>query len=98
MRDSIPVGHKAITRDEGAGLPANAITAVTAAGIAISVMFAARTITLADLLLCCIYLEVLAMAAMCLDSGKARWREGRSLPVQEISERCNQLNEKANRS
>ncbi|HEB58895.1 MAG TPA: hypothetical protein ENJ01_06730 [Gammaproteobacteria bacterium] len=41
-----------------------------AVGIEIKVMIEARTVRLADLLLLFIYLEVLAMVAMYLDSGK----------------------------
>jgi protein PsiE len=68
------VGHKAITFAEDLGLIAIAIATVIAVGMEISSMVAARAVTLADLLLLFIYLEVLAMVAIYLDSGK--------LPVQ----------------
>jgi protein PsiE len=64
------IGHKAITWVEDVGLIIIAISTVIAVGIEISSMFEARTVTLADLLLLFIYLEVLAMVAMYLDSGK----------------------------
>ena len=64
------IGHKAITWVEDVGLIVIAISTVIAVGIEISSMFEARTVTLSDLLLLFIYLEVLAMVAMYLDSGK----------------------------
>ena len=64
------IGHKAITWVEDVGLIIIAISTVIAVGIEITSMFEARTVTLADLLLLFIYLEVLAMVAMYLDSGK----------------------------
>jgi protein PsiE len=70
MRDISRIGHRAITRVEDVGLLIIALSTVIAAGIEITSMFNARTVTLADLLLLFIYLEVLAMVAMYLDSGK----------------------------
>ena len=70
MRDISRIGHRAITLIEDIGLLVIAISTVIAAGIEITSMFEARTVTLADLLLLFIYLEVLAMVAMYLDSGK----------------------------
>jgi protein PsiE len=70
MRDVSRIGHKAITWVEDVGLIIIAISTVIAVGIEISSMLEARTVTLADLLLLFIYLEVLAMVAMYLDSGK----------------------------
>ena len=64
------IGHQAITWVEDVGLIIIAISTVIAVGIEILSMFEARTVTLADLLLLFIYLEVLAMVAMYLDSGK----------------------------
>jgi protein PsiE len=64
------IGHKAITWVEDVGLIVIAISTVIAVVIEISTMFEARTVTLADLLLLFIYLEVLAMVAIYLDSGK----------------------------
>ena len=70
MRDVSRIGHKAISWIEDVGLIIIAISTVIAVGIEISTMLEARTVTLADLLLLFIYLEVLAMVAMYLDSGK----------------------------
>ena len=70
MRDISRIGHKAITWVEDVGLIIIAFATVIAIGIEISSMLEARTVTLADLLLLFIYLEVLAMVAMYLDSGK----------------------------
>lgn len=63
-------GHKAIVLAENIGLIIIAIATVIAVGIEVSSMISVRTVTLADLLLLFIYLEVLAMVAMYLDSGK----------------------------
>jgi protein PsiE len=70
MREISRIGHKAITWIEDIGLLIIAISTVIAVGIEISSMLQAMTVTLADLLLLFIYLEVLAMVAMYLDSGK----------------------------
>ena len=70
MKDISKIGHKAITWVEDIGLLIIAVSTVIAVGIEISSMLAARSVTLADLLLLFIYLEVLAMVAMYLDSGK----------------------------
>ena len=70
MRNVSRIGHKAISWVEDVGLIIIAISTVIAVGIEISSMLEARTVTLADLLLLFIYLEVLAMVAMYLDSGK----------------------------
>jgi protein PsiE len=70
MKNINRIGHKAITWVEDVGLIIIAISTVIAVGIEISTMIEARTVTLADLLLLFIYLEVLAMVAMYLDSGK----------------------------
>jgi len=70
MRDISRIGHRAITWVEDIGLLIIAVSTVIAAGIEITSMFEARMVTLADLLLLFIYLEVLAMVAMYLDSGK----------------------------
>jgi protein PsiE len=63
-------GHKAIVFIEDIGLIIIAIATVIAVGVEISSMVAAKAVTLADLLLLFIYLEVLAMVAMYLESGK----------------------------
>ena len=64
------IGHKALTWVQDVGLLIIAVSTVIAVGIEISSMFAAKTVSLADLLLLFIYLEVLAMVASYLDSGK----------------------------
>lgn len=74
MNEINKLGHKAITLVEGIGLILIAISTVIAVGMEISSMIAAKTVKLEDLLLLFIYLEVLAMVAMYLDSGR--------LPVQ----------------
>lgn len=63
-------GHKAITIIEDIGLLIIAVATVIAMGFEISSMITLRTVALADLLLMFIYLEVLAMVAIYLDSGK----------------------------
>jgi protein PsiE len=70
MRNISRIGGKAIVWIEDIGLLIIAISTVIAIAIEISSMFAARTVTLADLLLLFIYLEVLAMVAAYLESGK----------------------------
>jgi protein PsiE len=64
------IGHKALTWVEDIGLLIIAVSTVIAVGIEISSMFEAKTVSLADLLLLFIYLEVLAMVSSYLDSGK----------------------------
>lgn len=64
------IGHKALTWVQDLGLLIIAVCTVIAGGIEIAVMVEARTVTLADLLLLFIYLEVLAMVGIYLDSGK----------------------------
>ena len=63
-------GNSAIVLAESIGLVIIAIATVIAVGIEVSSMISAKTVTLADLLLLFIYLEVLAMVAMYLESGK----------------------------
>ena len=70
MKEISKYGNKAITFIEDIGLIIIAIATVIAVGIEVSSMIEAKTVTLADLLLLFIYLEVLAMVAMYLDSGK----------------------------
>lgn len=70
MKEINKFGHRAITLVEDIGLIIIAISTVIAVGIEITSMVEARTVRLADLLLLFIYLEVLAMVAMYLDSGK----------------------------
>ncbi|MCK5387252.1 MAG: phosphate-starvation-inducible PsiE family protein [Gammaproteobacteria bacterium] len=64
------IGHKALTWVQDIGLLIIAISTVIAMGLEISSMFESKIVTLADLLLLFIYLEVLAMVAIYLDSGK----------------------------
>jgi len=64
------LGKRAIVFVENIGLVIIAIATVIAVSIEITSMVSARTVTLADLLLLFIYLEVLAMVAIYLDSGK----------------------------
>ena len=64
------IGHMALTWVQDIGLIVIAISTVVAVGIEIKVMWDNGTVTLADLLLLFIYLEVLAMVSIYLDSGK----------------------------
>ena len=70
MKEISKIGHKAITIIEDIGLIIIAVSTVIAVGIEISVMIKNRTVKLEDLLLLFIYLEVLAMVAIYLSSGK----------------------------
>ncbi len=63
-------GNKTIVLAENIGLVIIAIATVIAVAIEVTSMISARTVTLADLLLLFIYLEVFAMVAMYLNSGK----------------------------
>jgi len=63
-------GYKALTWTQDIGLLIIAIATVIAMGFEITSMIQAKNVTLADLLLLFIYLEVLAMVAMYLESGK----------------------------
>ncbi len=64
------IGKKALIIVEDIGLLAIAIATVIAFGTEINTMIEARKVTLADLLLMFIYLEVLSMASIYLQSGK----------------------------
>ena len=64
------VGHKTLVWIQNLGLIIIVISTVIATGFEITLMIESKVVTLADLLLLFIYLEVLAMAAMYLDSGK----------------------------
>lgn len=70
MKNLNRIGHKALVWIQDIGLIIIAISTVVAVGVEIAVMVDAMTVTLADLLLLFIYLEVLAMIAIYLDSGK----------------------------
>ncbi len=63
-------GYKALAIVEDIGLLVIAVPTVVAMGFEISAMFSAMNVTLADLLLLFIYLEVLAMVGIYLKSGK----------------------------
>ena len=63
-------GCKALVFVEGIGLLVIAVSTVVAMGFEISSMFRAMNVTLADLLLLFIYLEVLAMVGIYLKTGK----------------------------
>ncbi|MGB5444481.1 MAG: phosphate-starvation-inducible PsiE family protein [Psychromonas sp.] len=63
-------GHKVLTVAEDIGLLVIAFATVIAMLLEIGVMFTAMQVTLADLLLLFIYLEVLAMVGIYLKSGK----------------------------
>lgn len=64
------IGKKALIIVEDIGLLAIAIATIIAFIAEINVMVEARKVTLADLLLMFIYLEVLSMASIYLQSGK----------------------------
>ncbi|WP_445398868.1 phosphate-starvation-inducible protein PsiE [Zobellella sp. An-6] len=64
------LGSKVLDTLQHIGLIIVAISTVVAVGIEVNTMWRARTVTLADLLLMFIYLEVLAMVAIYLRSGK----------------------------
>lgn len=70
MNNIRAIGHKALTWTQDIGLLIVAISTIIAVGFEISSMIDAKIVTLADLLLLFIYLEVLAMVSIYLDSGK----------------------------
>lgn len=70
MNNIRSIGHTALTWAQDVGLLIIAVATLIAVGFEIFSMVQARTVTLADLLLLFIYLEVLAMIAIYLDSGK----------------------------
>ena len=70
MKNLSNIGHKALIIVQDIGLLIIAISTIVAVGIEIRVMFDNGTVTLADLLLLFIYLEVLAMVSIYLESGK----------------------------
>ena len=63
-------GHKALVFIEDIGLFVIAVATVIAMGFEIEAMIKVMTVTLSDLLLLFIYLEVLAMVGVYLKSGK----------------------------
>ena len=64
------VAHKILTWVQDIGLIIIAVATVVAVGIEIKVMWDNGTVALADLLLLFIYLEVMSMVSIYLDSGK----------------------------
>lgn len=64
------VGKNLLTWVQDLGLLVVAIATIAAIGIEIAAIIKARNVALADLLLLFIYLEVLAMVAIYLESGK----------------------------
>ena len=70
IKEISTVGHAILTYVQDIGLLIIAISTVVAVGIEIKVMWDNETVTLADLLLLFIYLEILAMVSIYLDSGK----------------------------
>lgn len=70
MNNINKIGHTALIWTQDIGLLIIAISTVIAVGFEIASMIRAKTVTLADLLLLFIYLEVLAMVAIYLESGK----------------------------
>jgi len=70
MKNLNRIGHQALIWVQDIGLLIIAVATIVAVGIEIGVMIEAMTVTLADLLLMFIYLEVLAMVSIYLDSGK----------------------------
>jgi len=70
MRKIKESGYKALVIAEDIGLLIIALATVIAIGFEVMDMFKAMTVTLADLLLLFIYLEVLAMVGIYLKTGK----------------------------
>lgn len=70
MKNLSAFGHKTLVWVQDVGLLIIAIATIIAVGIEVASMIEAMTVTLADLLLLFIYLEVLAMVAIYLKSGK----------------------------
>ncbi len=70
MKSISNIGHTALTWVQDIGLLIIGISTIIAVGIEVMVMIDARSVTLADLLLLFIYLEVISMVAIYLDSGK----------------------------
>jgi protein PsiE len=70
MNNIRSTGYKALTWIQGIGLLVIAIATVVAMSTEILSMVASKTVTLSDLLLLFIYLEILEMVAIYLDTGK----------------------------
>ncbi|WP_107851749.1 phosphate-starvation-inducible protein PsiE [Oceanimonas marisflavi] len=70
MSDNRMLGSRALDVMQHVGLIIVALATVVAVALEVNTMWQARSVTLADLLLMFIYLEVLAMVAIYLRSGK----------------------------
>ncbi|GAA3528335.1 phosphate-starvation-inducible PsiE family protein [Zobellella aerophila] len=70
MNDMRILGSQLLHGLQYLGLMIVALATLVAVGIEVNTMWVAQTVTLADLLLLFIYLEVLAMVAIYLQSGK----------------------------
>ena len=70
MSDKRMLGSRALDMMQHIGLIIVAIATVVAVALEVNTMWQARNVSLADLLLMFIYLEVLAMVAIYLRSGK----------------------------
>jgi len=70
MKNLSAFGHKTLVWVQDVGLLIIAIATIIAVAIEVASMVQAGTVTLADLLLLFIYLEVLSMVVIYLDSGK----------------------------
>ena len=70
MKSLSAFGHKTLVWVQDVGLLIIAIATIIAVAIEVASMVQAGTVTLADLLLLFIYLEVLSMVVIYLDSGK----------------------------
>lgn len=70
MREIRRVGHLFLTWVQDVGLLVISVATIIAVGFEIELMISEQTVRIADLLLLFIYLEVLAMVSIYLDSGK----------------------------
>ncbi len=70
MNENRMLGSRALDLMQHVGLIIVAVATVIAVALEVNTMWQARNVTLADLLLMFIYLEVLAMVAIYLRSGK----------------------------
>jgi len=70
MKNISAFGRKTLIWIQDVGLRIIAMATIIAVGIEVASMIEAKTVTLADLLLLFIYLKVLAMVAIHLESGK----------------------------
>lgn len=70
MKNVRRIGHVGLVWIQDIGLLIIALATMVAVGFELVSMVEARVVTLADLLLLFIYLEVLAMVSMYLESGK----------------------------